>query len=148
MLFDFRDGIFVGVHTEAAPSAEEWQRHCVVIERERNATRGVLVFTLGGGPTTQQRHEMRAALHEVPAPPTAILTASTLVRGIITSLNWFLGNQVRAFEPSEVDRALRYLASAGTAIDREKVLETLSQLASKLSVVMPRPRADTRSSRP
>lgn len=142
MLFDFRDGIFVGVHTAEKPTSEEWRQHCSVIERERQATRGVLVFTLGGGPTTQQRHEMRAALHEVPAPPTAILTASPLVRGIITSLNWFLSNQVKAFEPAEIDRALKYLATGNAAIDRARVFETLSGLASRLSVELPMVRVD------
>lgn len=137
MLFDFRDGVFVGVHTAEAPSSEEWRRLCSDIERERLTTRGVLVFTLGGAPSTQQRQEMRAAIGDIAVPPCAILTASPLVRGIITSLNWFLGNQVKAFDPNDIERALRYVASGKAAIDPVQIVETLSQLASKLSVELP-----------
>jgi len=143
MLFSYLHGVFVGVHTANSPSAEEWREHCTVIERVRHETRGVLVYTQGGGPNTQQRQQMRAALHELPAPPTAILTASPWVRGIITSLNWFLGNRVAAFEPHDVDGALAHITRGDAPLKRDELVGVLSSLAQRLAVTLPGPISPT-----
>jgi hypothetical protein len=134
MCYQFTDGIFVGVHGVKSPSVEEWQAHCVAVERLRHDTRGVLVLTYGGGPNSKQREELRAALREVPPPPTAILTASAFVRGIITSLNWFFkGQRIQAFAPDGLDGALDYIAVGG-AVDRPLIRRTLAELAERVGV--------------
>lgn len=141
MLFSFVDGVFVGVHTKDAPSAQDWRKHCLEIERRRNETRGVLVFTLGGGPSSKQREQMRDALHELKPPPTAILTGSGLVRGIVTALNWFFGGQqIAAFEPDRLHDALHYLEKNGASASQAQIQATLSQLAATLGVELPEAR--------
>lgn len=137
MRFAYVQRIWVGVHGAQNPSDEEWSRHCAHIARVRHENRGVLVYTQGGGPSSKQRQQMRTALHDTPAPPTAILTDSTFVRGLITSLNWFLGNQVTAFEPAELERALGYLQRDGQTIPREEIVRTLVSLGQELQLKLP-----------
>lgn len=137
MRFVYVDGVFVGAHTAQAPRDDEWERHCKNLERERTRVLGVLVYTDGGGPTTHQRKLLRSALHDSPAPPTAIITNSLVVRGIITSLNWFANNQLAAFEPQDLDGALRHLQKNGAAIDKGKLVGSLRALASELSITLP-----------
>lgn len=137
MLFDYRSKILVAVHTAADPSPEEWSRYCSAIERQRHEMRGTVVYTLGGGPSSRQRQEMRVAFHETPMAPVAILTRSAIVRGIITSINWFQGNQLVAFDPNDVDRALQYVGSQGAVIDRGEIIEMLSALAHELNIPAP-----------
>lgn len=137
MLFEYVSGVFVGVHTTEAPGDEEWLAHCRNLERERAAVLGVVVFTKGGGPSTAQRRQMRVAMHDSRAPLTAILTSSALVRGIITSLNWFADNRLQAFEPNDLAGAVRYLASEGAPIDGQRIAQTLISLAQRLTVELP-----------
>jgi hypothetical protein len=137
MRFSYVDRVFVGVHTAKNPRPAEWSAHCASIERLRNETRGCLVYTLGGGPSSKQREEMRVAFHEQPAPPTAIMTSSALVRGIITSLNWFLADKIAAFEPAELAAALQYLERGTGALDRDKLVSTLVSLADELALKLP-----------
>lgn len=137
MSFEFVEGIFVGVHTEAAPREDEWQHHCEHIERVRDRTGGVVVYTEGGGPTTNQRQQLRRALGELSPPPTAILTASPIVRGIITSINWFFkGERVAAFSPSDYAAALVHAGVERGAM-RVSVLRSLEAQAKRIGVVLP-----------
>jgi hypothetical protein len=143
MLFRFVDGVLVGAHNARNPTVDEWRRHCEVIERLRHETRGVLIYTEGGGPDSKQRELLYLALLGLPPPPTAILTASAFVRGIITSLNWFFkGQQLAAFAPSNFDGALRHLEVGGVELRREPILQTLGAVAGEIGVTLPpvRPR--------
>jgi hypothetical protein len=139
MKFAFVGGsVWVGVHGVEAPTSEEWRLHCLEIERVRNETRGVLVFTLGGGPDSHHRKAMRDSFHGLTAPPTAVLTGSALVRGIVTALNWYYGDDlVAAFAPSELERALVYLEQRGVPLSRREIASTLRALASELSIELP-----------
>lgn len=134
MRFRFALGYFVGVHTATAPSADAWTMHCAEIERRRNETRGVLVYTLGGGPDSKQREQLRNALHGLQAPPTAIMTASPLVRGIVTGLNWFFHDpRIAAFPHVDFDNALRYLSKNG-AVPAAQLREVMVQLADEIGI--------------
>ncbi len=134
MRFRFALGYFVGVHTARAPSADAWTAHCADIERRRNETRGALVYTLGGGPDSKQREQLRSALHGLEAPPTAIMTASPLVRGIVTGLNWFFRDPgIAAFSHDDFNGALKYLSKNG-AVPTDQLLEVLVQLANEMGV--------------
>lgn len=136
MVYRYVDGVYVMVHTVTAPSDEEWNQHCKELETVHASLRGVLVFTAGGGPTTKQRERLRIS---VPSsiPPTAIMTDSALVRGIITSINWFVNNPLSAFDHQDLEGALRHLARDGAAIDAAKLVSTMQMLAKELSVKLP-----------
>jgi hypothetical protein len=139
MLFEYVDHIFVGVHTSEDPRDEEWERHCQNIEREGKTLRGLLVYTEGGGPTARHRKRLQRTFENLVIPPTAILTDSAMVRGIITSINWFADNQLAAFAPKDLSGALRYIARDGPALDTDKIVAMLARLAERLSVKVPIP---------
>lgn len=136
MLYRFQDGILVMMSTSKTPSDEEWTRHCQDLTRERPHLRGVLVYTAGGGPTSKQREQLRVAVG-ASLPPTAIMTDSAMVRGIITSINWFLNNPLTAFPHRDLEGALRHVASGGAVFDPAKVMGTLRMFAKELSVTLP-----------
>jgi hypothetical protein len=136
MAYRFVDDVLVMVHTVTAPSDEEWNDHVQRLARTRTSLRGVMVFTAGGGPTSKQRERLRSA---VPSsiPPTAIMTDSPLVRGIITSINWFVNNPLSAFHPDDLQGALRHIARSGPPIDAAKIVGAVRALAEELSVKLP-----------
>ena len=136
MMYRYVDGIYVMVHTVTAPGDEEWNQHCKDLEAVHTSLRGVLIFTAGGGPTSKQRERLRSA---VPSslPPTAIMTDSALVRGIVTSINWFVNNPALAFDHQDLEGALRHIARGGATIDAAKLVSTLRVLAKELSVKLP-----------
>ncbi len=88
----------IAVHGTVAPSDEEWQAYLDDIIGHVNEIRGVIVNTAGGGPSAAQRRI--ATVHwnrHGSTPRMAIMTASPVVRGMVTTLSWFLGTNVRAF---------------------------------------------------
>lgn len=150
MQFRFVDGFVVGVHKADGPLPGEWTAHCDDLHRRRRDIRGVIIFTAGGGPSSKQRGELRDALMGQ-ADPTAILTTSGLVRGIITSLNWFFPgpNQVEAFAPAAFREAFAFVQShTGAVLPTELVLRTLRDLALELGQPLPFELAYGESTRP
>ena len=134
MRFGTVEGVLVVVHTSVDPSDEEWTSQCQTVEKHGAELSAVLVYSEGGGPSTKQRSQMRHALGERTAPLTAIMTSSTVVRGIITSLNWFLDNRLSAFEPSELNRALAYIGFAEPSPARDALVRCLNDRAQELGV--------------
>ena len=72
-----------------------------------------LIVTEGGAPTATQRQlmneELAAYLKENPRSlRSAIVTASTFVRGVVTALSWFHPGYC-AFSPAHMDDAMDYL---------------------------------------
>lgn len=132
MAFVFVEPVLVAVHLESAPAADEWTRYCAETYRVRKQMRGCLVHTQGGGPNSKQREQVRLAFDGVRPPPVAVMTSSTLVRGIITSLNWFMDNQLAAFSPSDFEGAFGHLAREGCPVDRALLLHSVEQLSERL----------------
>lgn len=137
MLFDYREQIYVAVHSITDPSPAEWTHYCAQLERDRGQTRGCVVLTLGGAPSSKQRVELRDAYGDRGIPPTAVMTRSALARGIMTSLNWFSGNKLVAFDPNDFDRAMQYIATESGPFDRREISEAIWRLASKLEISLP-----------
>lgn len=132
MAFTFVESVLVAVHLESPPMDDEWARYCAETYRVRKEMRGCLVHTLGGGPNSKQREQVRLAFDGTRPPPVAVMTGSTLVRGIITSLNWFLDNQLAAFTLSDFDGAFRHLAREGCKVDRPLLLQIIERLSEQL----------------
>lgn len=100
-------GVFCVVHSATNPSEEEWKAYLdYYLANERHCTR-TLVLTQGGGPNAKQRGDTAKVIQSSPTR-VAIVTKSTLVRGIATALSWF-NKRVQAFGVNEMDAALRYL---------------------------------------
>jgi hypothetical protein len=78
-------------HDEHRPADDEWRGWLRAYETRSPHIRGVVVRTLGGGPSSSQRKELVQAMHTRTIPtPTAMLTSSAIVRGLLTALSWFL----------------------------------------------------------
>lgn len=71
-----------------------------------------IVFSAGGGPNAKQRKEINEFLGGR-ATPVAIVTSSTVMRGIVTALQWF-NPLARAFSPENVVAAMQFLGTSGS----------------------------------
>lgn len=109
MSYELVGSIFVVVHTSQPPSDEEWTRYLESFRPHRDEVAGILVYTLGGGPSAKQRGALVTVFGDRP-PPTAVLTSSAIARGMVTALAWLKGNFIQAFKPDELAAALSYLA--------------------------------------
>lgn len=107
MWFGRVGSIYLVVHPEQAPSSLDWDEWLKDIEREAPSIDGVLVYTEGGGPDARQR-KLTAEMWERRGymPPVALVSGSPLVRVIVTALNYFLSNPIRAYPPSDLEAAL------------------------------------------
>jgi hypothetical protein len=126
---------FVVVHDDAPPSDSDWRAWL----REYSAsiaagkTRVLVVFSSGGAPTTAQRKDLLALLHQTESPPTTVMiTSSAVARGVITAVGWFIREEHRAhaFRPDEEESAYTFLkldaaTRANVRATRERLLATL-----------------------
>jgi hypothetical protein len=119
-------GIVLAVHGEHAPSDVEWDAYMRMSTAP--GIRGLLVLSEGGGPSARQRTSIARFPHLKPLP-TAIVTSSAAVRGVVTAI-WWLGKNIRAFRPEELDHAFQYLG-IGEGL-REQLLGRLSALKNEL----------------
>jgi hypothetical protein len=99
------------LHTAAPPGYDEWKALVEEYRRLADTNSGlsglrVLVLTDGGGPNAAQRSMVNDVFRG--QPKVAVVTASALIRGIITVFAWF-NPATTGFAPGELDRALRHL---------------------------------------
>jgi hypothetical protein len=114
------EGILICVHGEEEPSDADWAVFLNETRARGRVAEGILVHSLGGGPNARQREAARVLWREVlgsdaKIPDMAVLTASALVRGIVTVAAWFFPRTPRSFAPHEVDAALNHLRIEGSA---------------------------------
>ena len=101
-------GVFVHGHKE--PREKEWRDSIDQLAAQADTMKGVLVYTLGGGPnSTQRKYLADMWLRRGAMLPTALVTPSSVVRGIVTALNWVLPKPIRTFSPDQVQEAMRFL---------------------------------------
>jgi hypothetical protein len=65
-----------------------------------------LIWSAGGGLSPRQRKQVSEVLPK--ASRTAVISASTVARAMVTALHWF-GVSIRAFNPTQEAAALAYL---------------------------------------
>ncbi|HEY2734602.1 MAG TPA: hypothetical protein VGI70_11490 [Polyangiales bacterium] len=87
-----------------------------------------LVETHGGGPNPTQRKQLADIVYK-PQLRSAVMTASLVVRGIITALAW-AGLPMRSFSLGEQEKAGDWLEL--TAIEREQVREQLPRMRNEI----------------
>ena len=123
----------VVVHNPDPPAPTEWTLHCEGIAERRAEIRGVVVLAHGPGPNARQRHELAEAWAGTP-PPVAVMTRSTIVRGVLTALNWFMANRLEPF--SEYDFAGAFAYVRVPEGQRAHVLASMRKLAAALGVTV------------
>jgi hypothetical protein len=103
------DVLAVVVHTDVDPSDDEWSAYIEDVSRHPGI-KGVLVYTPKSGPSASQRARANAVFAKIEADiPTAVMTGSHLVRGIVTALTWALGSNIKAFTSIDFQGAVDYL---------------------------------------
>lgn len=109
-------------HNDKTPADADWNAWIAV--SLRNEHRKVLVSSHGGGPSASQRNRLSQARVESGHPPeqVALLSDSSVLRGILTAIAWLTGNNVKAFSPRELTEALRWL---GQPLERQREIEAL-----------------------
>jgi hypothetical protein len=116
--------VLVVLHTAATPSEAEWKALFPLLP----GTRCLCMFTDGGGPNAAQRKTGLAA--GLNALPVSVVTSSSLARGMVTAFSW-AGMRVRAFAPSETDKAFAFLEL--TELERESTWLAFSRLRRELA---------------
>src|SRR4051812_47183159 len=100
--------ITICVHTTQAPSDAEWGELVNAVKGFKDISKvKSLIVTHGGAPSSTQRRLLNDLL-QGRASLCAVVSSSSMVRGVVTALNWF-NPQVKTFEPSSMDEAFRYL---------------------------------------
>lgn len=129
--YDIAGNAHVAVHGTVAPGDEEWQAYLDDILDRVHECRGVIVNTTGGGPTAAQRRASTEHWNRYGSTPRmAIMTVSPVVRGMVTTLSWFLGTNIRAFPIDGFDDAGKHLALSDA--DIVKVREMVKKLRAQL----------------
>lgn len=122
------DVVAVAVNTDLDPSDEDWDAYLADVIAHVGGLKGVLVYTPKSGPSAPQRARANAAFEKSKADvPTAVMTGSRVVRGIVTALTWALGGKIKAFAPNDFQGAVEYLGLEPD--DQLKTKVVLKQLA-------------------
>lgn len=104
--FDIVDHVMLIVHADVAPATDDWARMILV---RSSATSGVRACLVVAPPRATLNAAQRGDVVRFTKDGSiAVLTESALIRGVAAAVG-LLGVQVRAFAPSEEERALNYL---------------------------------------
>lgn len=107
MAFRVVDRVLVLVHAAEDPGDDEWMEYVQEIKRQGSVLLPQIVLTDGGRPNSTQRKLLTDVLAGR-GMKVAVLSASTLVRGVVTAISWF-NRDIRSFEPHALGHALEYL---------------------------------------
>lgn len=100
--------VMLAIHSTSAPTDAEWSAYLGAFKKipDLSSVR-CIAFTDGGAPTTKHRKELNELLGGR-SGLAAVVSASVLVRSVVTALTWF-NPLVKAFAPEHVDAAYSYL---------------------------------------
>ena len=104
------DIVAITVHTSQAPSDEDWDEYLADMAKHVHTIKGLLVYSESVGPSAPQRGRSNDLFNELGADiPTAIMTGSKMVRGIVTAISWAVGTKIKAFSTRDFAGAMKYL---------------------------------------
>lgn len=111
MVWGLAGPVHLVVHGTDLPSDDEWHLYLAALEQHAMSLRGVLAFVPHG--TSLTRAQRRALTeqwqHHGTTPRMAIMTSSLVTRGIVSSIGWVLGTNVRAFGITDFQGAADHL---------------------------------------
>lgn len=108
--------VMLAIHTSAAPTDAEWSAYLGAFKKIPDlASVRCIAFTDGGAPTTKHRKDLNELLGGR-SGLAAVVSASVLVRSVVTALTWF-NPLVKAFAPENVDEAYSYLKLTPVEVD-------------------------------
>ena len=106
--FDIVDHVLVIVHADVPPADQDWQRLVLVRNANKAKIRGNLVIAPPRASINAAQRADVAAFMKDTGISIAVVTDSALIRGVALAVA-FLGVQVRAFSPAQLDSALAFL---------------------------------------
>jgi hypothetical protein len=117
MVFKIVGNVHIVIHGTSEPRDEDWRLYMDAVRDEEQKTVDfarirTLVFSAGGGPSAKHRREINEFLGGR-VTPVAIVTSSTLMRGVVTALQWF-NPLARAFSSDNVASALQFLGTSSS----------------------------------
>ena len=138
MLWSYDETLAIVVHSEAPPTDAEWDAYLAEFPPgDRLVGYKIIVYSLGGGPNGAQRGKLVQLLKGRP-PRAALLTSSSLMRGIGTAVSWFI-RSLKVFALDDRVAAFHYLDMSVDETRRANA--TLDRFVSELA---PRPSSGTR----
>jgi DNA-binding LacI/PurR family transcriptional regulator len=102
----------VVVHGVTHPGDKDWAIYLDAIRQHAGSIEAQLIVTDGGSPNSAQRRASLELSAAHPAPPSAVVTSSVLVRGVVAALSWFMKDRIRAFSPAEFDEAYAFIGAS------------------------------------
>lgn len=128
--FDLVDHVLVIVHADTPPLDEDWARMVVFRDANREKIRGNLVIAPPRASISASQRADVASFMRGSAVSIAVVTESALIRGIARAVG-FLGVQVRAFSPSELESAFNYLLVASSK--HQEMIRRIDALKAQLA---------------
>lgn len=111
------NGILLCIHNASPPDPEEWAAYMATFRKHaKSGKMKQLVVTEGGGPNTAMRNEINSAVKGV-QNVVSVITASAMIRGVVTALNWF-NPDVKAFAPDRIKDGLVHLGVSAADMPR------------------------------
>lgn len=109
--------VLVAVHGKDAPSDQDWSAYLNLAKAmlEYTDQPRVLVYSLGGSPSTTQRRELHE-INEGSASRVAVMVDSRMARGAVTALSWF-NPSIKAFDLRQIDLAMAHLELRENQLD-------------------------------
>jgi len=105
--------MIIALHTKKAPSDAEWNTYIGLCQEALKILNGDstrlagIAITDGGAPNAKQRALLATIIKDVHIRG-AVVTESTLVRGVVTALSW-INPQIKAYSPTGVVDAALHL---------------------------------------
>lgn len=97
----------IAVNNTKPPTEEDWWKLIDEMKKLDIEETCFMALTEGGAPNAAQRRLLNEVL-QGKSRPTAIVSQSSLVRGVVTALGWF-NSRIKVYSPTELDEALRWL---------------------------------------
>lgn len=135
MAHGFVGSTMITVHGTGSPTKAEWNLYIKEEEEllKRKKISGVLVFTLGGAPDSNQRKQYTELLAKYKADlPCAVVSDATIVRNVVTAISW-INPHIKVFPPKDLRHALGF---AGVTDFREAAARMIG-LAHELGITIP-----------
>lgn len=111
MVWGLAGPVHVAVHGPGAPIDDEWLPYLADVLQHVGEIRGVIAYA--PSMTSLTRAQRRAATEQWQrhgtTPRMAIMTGSFVARGIVSSVGWVLGTNVRAFTTDDFQGAAEHL---------------------------------------
>jgi hypothetical protein len=114
MIWGLAGPVHIAVHGPGTPTDEEWLTYLADVRHHVGEIRGLIAHAPMTGSLT--RAQRRAATDQWQrhgtTPRMAIMTGSFVARGIVSSIGWVLGTNVRAFAIDDFQGAGEHLRLA------------------------------------